>query len=216
VKRTVIALALLFLLAACSGGTDSDASTTSTLEPAPRVSTTATSTAAGETTVAETTTSTVVTGNATFIIGSVIFGDQGTIEGGNLGPDAGDLTGYWIAIDPFYLELPSTVLAPGTALIVSVAEDADPTLVVSAAGLLPVLKSGSGEIGLYRSGAFGNPEAMVDYIQWGTTPHTRTAVAVAASLWQEDETIPTDGSTTGLTVTDRSVPGPAGWAPSTS
>jgi len=215
VKRTAIAFVLL-LLAACTGtGAGADGSSTSTLEPAPPVSTTSSPTAEGATTVAESTSTTVVIGNARFIIGSIVFGDQGTIEVGNLGPDAGDLTGLWLAIDPYYLELPSTVLAPGTALIVSVADDADQTLVLPAAGLLPPLTSASGEIGLYRSGDFGNPGSIIDYVEWGSTGHVRSAVAIAAGLWPEEETIAIDGSATGLTVGDRSEPGPAGWTPTT-
>jgi hypothetical protein len=208
--KTAALLLTALLLAACTGGGDAD--TTSTLQPAPLVSTTS-SLAPGEDTVPSETTTTIPTGNSRFIIGSVVFGDRGSIEIGNLGPDAGDLTGYWLAIDPFYLELPSTVLAPGTALIVSLAEDADPAVVFPAAGLLPPLKSGSGEIGLYRNGDFRNPESIIDYVEWGTTEHVRTGVAVAAGLWPEDETIEIGGSATGLTVGDREEPGPSGWTP---
>jgi len=209
-----LAIVLVIFAAACTGaGAGPDTSSTSTLEPAPPISTTSSPVPGDETTVAESASTTVVTANARFIIGSVVFGDGGTIEVGNLGPDAGDLTGIWLAVAPYYLELPSTELAPGTALIVSVAEDADPALVVPAAGLLPTLTGSSGEIGLYRNGDFGSPEAMIDYVQWGTTDHVRTSVAVAAGLWPEDETIVTDGSTTGLTVGDRAEPGPVGWTP---
>ena len=162
-------------------------------------------------TVPDTTTTTIVTGNAKFVIGSVVFGAEGTIEVGNLGPDAGDLTGFWIAIHPYYLELPSAILAPGKALIVSLAEGADPDLVIPAAGLLPPLKSGSGEIGLYSSGDFGDPTVIIDYVEWGSTGHVRSAVAIAAGLWPEDQTIVIDGTPTGLTAGDRSEPGPQGW-----
>lgn len=208
------AIALLLVLSACTGGgASSDADGSSTLEPATPAPTTTTQSDEAGTTVPDTTSTTVVTGNATFIIGSVVFGNEGTIEVGNLGPDAGDLTGFWIAIHPSYLELPSTILAPGKALIVSFAEDADPDLVIPAAGLLPTLKSSSGEIGLYSGGDFGDPGAMVDYVEWGSTGHTRSNVAIAARLWPEDQAIVTDGSTTGLTADDRSEPGPQGWTP---
>jgi hypothetical protein len=209
--KTAALLLLALLLAACTGGGDAD--TTSTLQPAPLVATTS-SLAPGEDTVpSETTTTSIPTGNSRFIIGSVVFGDRGSIEIGNLGPDSGDLTGYWLAIDPFYLELPSTVLAPGTALIVSLDPEADPTVVFPAAGLLPPMKGGSGEIGLYRNGDFRNPDSIVDYVQWGAAEHVRTGVAVAAGLWPEGETIDMGGTATGLTVGDREDPGPSGWAP---
>ena len=212
-KRTAIAIALL--LAACSGGTaDADSDEGPILESTPPSSTATTapdSTEQG----AETTTTTIVTGDARFVIGDVVFGDLGSIEVGNLGPDAGDLTGHWLAVDPFYLELPSTVLAAGKSLVVSVDVDADPDLVVTAAGLLPPLSAGSGEVGLYTSGDFGDPSAMIDYVAWGSTDHERFPVAVAAGLWPEDEAIVIDGAATGLTIVDRSEPGPQGWTPTT-
>ncbi|MEA3510978.1 MAG: hypothetical protein U9R51_06035 [Actinomycetota bacterium] len=208
------AVALVLVLSACtSSGTSPDSGGASTLEPTTPSPTT---TVQGEevgTTAPGTTTSTIVTGNVRFVIGSVVFGESGAIEIGNLGPDTGALTGFWIAIHPYYLEIPSTIIAPGKAITVSMAEDADPELVIPAAGLLPALKGGSGEIGLYSSGGFGDPDAIVDYVEWGTTGHTRSTVAIAAGLWPEDQAIVIDRSATGLTADDRSDPGPQGWSP---
>lgn len=208
------AIALVLVLSACTGsGTSSDAENGSTLEPTTPSPTTTVPGDEVATTAPDTTSSTIVTGNARFVIGSVVFGESGTIEIGNLGPDAGDLTGFWIAIHPFYLEIPSTIIAPGKAIIVSIAEEADTELVIPAAGLLPALKSGSGEIGLYSSGGFGDPDAMVDYVEWGSTGHVRSSVAIAAGLWPENQAIVIDGTATGLTADDRSEPGPQGWTP---
>jgi hypothetical protein len=211
VKRAVITLVLV--LSACTnGGASSDSEGSSTLEPTtPSPTTTAPGDDVG-TTAPDTTTTTIVTGNAKFVIGSVVFGEGGTIEVGNLGPDAGDLSGFWIAIHPYYMEIPSTIIAPGKAIIVSIEEEADPELVITAAGLLPVLTSASGEIGLYSSGGFGDPDAIVDYVEWGSTGHVRSNVAIEAGLWPEDEAIVTDGSVTGLRAGDRSEPGPQGWS----
>lgn len=212
VKRAVLALVLV--LSSCTGGGASlDADGNSALEPTTPAPTTTVQGSDVGSTVPDTTSTTVVTGNARFVIGSVVFGEGGTIEVGNLGPDAGDLTGFWVAIHPYYLELPSTILAPGKALIISIAEDADPDLVIPAAGLLPTLMSASGEIGLYSSGDFGDPGAIVDYVEWGSTGHVRSNVAIAAGLWPADQAIVTDGSVTGLTSGDRSEPGPQGWSP---
>ena len=210
------AIALILVLSACTGGgTSSDADSGTALEPTTPSPTTTVRSDDPASTVPETTSTTIITGNAKFVIGSVVFGEGGTIEVGNLGPDAGDLTGFWIAIHPYYLEIPSVVIAPGKAIIVSIAEDADPELVIPAADLLPTLKSGSGEIGLYSSGGFGDPDAIVDYVEWGSTGHTRSNVAIQAGLWPEDEAIVIEGSATGLTAGDRSEPGPQGWSVTT-
>ena len=211
-KRTAIAIA--FLLAACSSGTaDSDPDDGPILESTPPSSTATTAPASAEGGEETTTSTTVVTGDAQFVIGDVVFGEAGSIAVGNLGPDAGDLTGYWVAVHPYYLELPSTVLAAGTSIVVSVDPVADPELVVTAFELLPPLRPASGEIGLYASGAFANPAAMVDYVSWGSTNQVRYPTAVAAGLWPEDEVIVTESSTSKLVIGDRSAPGPQGWTP---
>ena len=213
-KRTAMAVALF--LAACSGGTaDSDIDNGPILESTPPSSTATTASDSTETNAETTTSTTVVTGDARFVIGDVVFGDAGSIEVGNLGPDAGDLTGHWLAVDPFYLELPSTVLAPGKSVVVSMDIDANPDLVVSAAGLLPPLNPASGEVGLYTSGDFGDPAAMIDYLVWGSTSQVRYPVAVAAGLWTEDAVVVVDANATGLTIVDRTEPGPQGWVSTT-
>lgn len=213
-KRT--AIAVTFLLAACSSGTaDSDADNGPILQSTPPSSTATTATDSTDTDVETTTTTTVVTGDARFVIGDVVFGDLGSIEVGNLGPDAGDLTGYWLAVHPFYFELPSTVLAAGKSLVVSVDVDADPDLAVTAAGLLPPLGAASGEVGLYSSGTFGDPGAMVDYLAWGSTNQPRFPVAVAAGLWPEETVVVVDANASGLMIVDRTEPGPQGWISAT-
>jgi hypothetical protein len=211
VKRA--AIVIMLLLTACSAGSgDPNAEDGPILEstpPSSAATTVADSTEAGEET---TTSTTMVTGDAQFVIGDVVFGEFGSIEVGNLGPDPGDLTGHWLAVDPFYLELPSTVLAAGKSVVVSVDADADPDLVVAAAGLLPPLQASSGEVGLYASGDFGSPGAMVDYLAWGSTDQVRYPVAVAAGLWPEDGVVVVDANAIGLTIVDRTQPGPQGWS----
>lgn len=208
-----IAIALTLVLAACSSGSsESDTSDAPILE-----STSPSSTATPASSIPEsgeaTTSTTVVTGDARFVIGDIAFGDAGFIEVGNLGPNAGDLSGHWLAVHPYYLELPATILGPGKSLVVSLAEDADPELVIPAAGLIGPLSSSSGEVGLYASGAFGDPSAMVDYVAWGSTNQVRYPVAFVAALWPEDVAIVVDGSASGLTIVDRTAPGPQGWVP---
>lgn len=208
-RRVVIALVLV--VAACTdGGATPDEGSTFT-PTAPSSSTVVAGISDTSETTSTTVGTTIVTGRANFVIGDVTFGDSATIAVGNLGPDPGDLTGYWIAVHPYYLELPSTILLPGDALIVSIAEDADPELVITASGLLPSLDGASGEIGLYASGGFGDPNALVDYVEWGTAGHQRSPVAVEAGIWPEDTAIAVGGSATGLIAEDRSIPGPDGW-----
>lgn len=199
-------LVLVLVATACS----SDETTGTQELPVPTVPE-STTTIDGDEESTTTTDTTVITGNAAFVIEGMTFGDEATIAVGNLGPDPGDLTGYWLAIHPFYLELPSAVVHPDETLVISISPDADPDIVLPANGLLPPLSASSGEIGLYASGEFGNPASIVDYVEWGTAGHARTGIAVAAEIWPEGETVATDGASSGLVAEDRSTNGPAGW-----
>ena len=149
-----------------------------------------------------TTTPPVVTIDARFLLSTVVFGDQGWIEVINTGPQAGNIHGHWIAIHPFYLELPSTIVEVGQTVRVSLDPDADPGVVVGAAGLLPVLVAPGGEVGLYSSGNFGDPNSIVDYLEWGSGGHFRSTVAIAAGVWDENSVVPMEGSEGGLRVTE--------------
>ena len=184
----VAAIAGVFVLSACAG------SATTTTQ--------ATELASTPTTEQVTTTPPVVTIDARFLLNTVVFGDQGWIDVINTGPQAGNVHGHWIAIHPFYLELPSTIVEVGQSVRVSLDPEADPGVVVGAAGLLPVLVASAGEVGLYSSGNFGDPNSIVDYLEWGTGGHFRSTVAIAAGIWDENSVVPMEGSEGGLRITD--------------
>ena len=192
----VAAIAGVFVLSACAG------SATTTTQATELPATPTTELPATPTTEQVTTTPPVVTIDASFLLSTVVFGDQGWIEVINTGPQAGNIHGHWIAIHPFYLELPSTIVEVGQTVRVSLDPDADPGVVVGAAGLLPVLVAPSGEVGLYSSGNFGDPNSIVDYLEWGSGGHFRSTVAIAAGVWDENSVVPMEGSEGGLRVTE--------------
>ena len=192
----VAAIAGVFVLSACAG------SATTTTQATELPSTPTTELSSTPTTEQVTTTPPVVTIDARFLLSTVVFGDQGWIEVINTGPQAGNIHGHWIAIHPFYLELPSTIVEVGQTVRVSLDPDADPEVVVGAAGLLPVLVAPAGEVGLYSSGNFGDPNSIVDYLEWGSGGHFRSTVAIAAGIWDENSVVPMEGSEGGLRVTE--------------
>ena len=195
----VAAIAGVFVLSACAGS----ATTTTQATELPATTTTQpTELPSTPTTEQVTTTPPVVTIDARFLLSTVVFGDQGWIEVINTGPQAGNIHGHWIAIHPFYLELPSTIVEVGHTVRVSLDPDADPGVVVGAAGLLPVLVAPGGEVGLYSSGNFGDPNSIVDYLEWGSGGHFRSTVAIAAGVWDENSVVPMEGSEGGLRVTE--------------
>jgi hypothetical protein len=194
IRRQLLALALVglaLLTGACSAA------------PEDTTATTISSTGPTITTVV-TTTQPVVAVDASFAIGIVAFGDGGWIEVVNTGSQPGNVHGLWIAIHPFYLELPSTIVEVGEAVTVTLDPDADPDAaeLIHAAGLLPVLVASGGEVALYSNGNFGNPEAIVDYVEWGSGGHFRSTVAEAAGIWDAGRVVPMTGNEAGLIVGD--------------
>lgn len=79
-----------------------------------------------------------------------------------------DLAGHWLCNGPAYLELAGEL-------------DAGESVRISAEPLNG-LGAVAGELGLFRTREFTAPEAIVDYVTWGTGTE-RAAVAVQAGIW---------------------------------
>jgi hypothetical protein len=184
-KRLLTVVALVS--AACSSSATASTTTIAT--------TTSSGTSASNGT---TTTQPVVSVEARFALGTVVFGEQGRIEVVNMGPQAANVHGEWIAIHPFYLELPSAIVEVGDHVTIGFDEVATPEALVHASGLLPAPTADGGEIGLYENGSFGDPSSIVDYVEWGESGHFRSTVAVAAGVWAEDRVVTTSGDEGGL------------------
>ncbi len=205
-KRVAFLLVLVLGTAACSG---TSADPTTTTGPATTTGSTTTTTKP-----APDTSSTLVTGTATFAIGAVGFGESGWIEIVNLGPDVGDPGGHWIGTHPDYLELSHTIMEPGDSVAVTFGDARPPGIATRFPvneNLLP-LSAAAGEVALYDAGNFGNPSAVVDYVQWGEPLQFRSAVAIAAGVWPEDGVILVPGNTTVITASRLPTTGPDDWA----
>lgn len=50
---------------------------------------------------------------------------------------------------------------------------------------------GGGEVALFAGDAFGDPEAIVDYVAWGSVRHSKDGLATDARLWATDDTVQT-------------------------
>lgn len=186
--RSVL-IAVMLIAAACSSSTDT------TVPPV-----TGTEATAEPTTTAVATTVPVVSVDPSFAIGTIVFGEQGWIELVNTGPQAGNIRGLWIAIHPFYLEMPSAIVEVDQRVIVSLDPVPETEALVHAAALLPQLAPDGGELALYSNGSFGDPGAIVDYVEWGSGGHFRSTVAQAAGIWDETRIVPMVGNEGGLVV----------------
>lgn len=117
---------------------------------------------------ASATTSAPGSAGSPLVITSVDF-DTGMIVITNMGDSDYDLTGHQLCNRPTYVELPAETLAAGATIEVPTAD----------LGLSP----DSGEVGLYTARDFGNPDAIIRYVQWGEGDHGRSATAVEAGVW---------------------------------
>ena len=72
----------------------------------------------------------------------------------------------------------------------------------------------SGELGLYAEGDFGNPDAIVAYVEWGKAGHGRTATAVQAGVWPSGGFVPTSDTTALIGVSEFPATGPDAWSAS--
>lgn len=192
-RRPISMSALLVALIAAGCSTTADDATTTTRATAQGDESTSTTLV--------TATQPVVSVDASFALGTVVFGEQGRVEVVNTGSQAGNVHGYWIAIHPFYLELPSAIVEVGQRITIAFDPEASPDALVQAAGLLPVIAASDGEVALYSNGNFGDPTAIVDYVEWGTGGHFRSTVAEAAGIWNVERIVPTSGEEGGLIVT---------------
>lgn len=87
------------------------------------------------------------------------------------------------------------------------------TILFSVRDLGEVTQSG-GEIALYTEESFSDPGAMIDYVAWGTSGHSRVDVATEAELWGLDESVETEEDTVILTRTEASSIGATAWTAS--
>ena len=153
---------------------------------------------------------------AEIVITQVVFGDGGYVVITNVGGAPGSIGGYALCQRPSYFTLPDIELAPfesvwvaagdGTALTATSA-----VAVIPAFGSLSSFNQDDGEMGLYTSPDFGSADAMVSYVEWGSSGHGRSSVAVEAGLWATDAFIEIPDDAFGVQSTDLVPDAPEDW-----
>jgi hypothetical protein len=169
------------MAAACSGGDSVDTTSSS---PA---TTTAPTTTAATTTVAPTVTSTTTaaptetttptepptSGPPPLVVTSVDFEEE-WVEITNVSGSDYSLDGHFVCNFPTYISIGDLgTIAAGESFTIELADLA--------------ASQSTGEVGVYTSNDFANPDAMVTYVEWGTPDHGRSDVAVAAGLWTDGD-----------------------------
>ncbi len=126
-----------------------------------------------------------------FELNSVILTNNGTADVRT--------EGLWMYQDGQSSEFNIFTIEPRASILFSVRE------------LGQVVPSG-GEFALFKVDSFSDPEAMIDYVAWGTSGHSRIDIATQAELWGSGESVETEDDTLILTRTDPSFIGATAWA----
>jgi hypothetical protein len=93
-------------------------------------------------------------------------------------------------------ELPNTDVSPGVTIRVAVGDGAGLSGVVATQATIGELRSSDGEVALYSSRNVNDPKAMLVYLEWGSTPHADTRVAIDAGLWIKGSFAPSSDNAT--------------------
>ena len=116
------------------------------------------------------------------VINEVQYGNRNLVELYNNGDVTVDLSTYWLCLGPgTYVQIGNVTPQSGNI------ELASGEFVV-----LPYqMPDDEGGLGLYSMNQFANPDAIMDFVQWGTGGSAREDVAVAAGIWTAGDFVPT-------------------------
>ncbi len=124
------------------------------------------------------------------IVINEVFADDSSIELKNVGTTTIDISQYWLTQFPIIGQLtnlpldcnPSDyILEPGEVVVLIFNGDMSP---------------GDGEMALYNDEIvnpftdFAESDYIVDYVEWGSSNHTRSVVAVEAGIWTMGDFVP--------------------------
>jgi len=190
------------------------ATTATTQAPATTAAPTTTATTqAPATTAAPTTTVAASTSGLQIIqVGFDTSFQEGWVLLQNTGNTPWNLTGHYLCQRPSYFALPDVTIPAGDIYWVGIGVDHDAPG-VGANGAVGTFDPDGGEVGLYSSSSFGDANAILSYVEWGSTGHGRSSVAVAAGIWEAGDfvTVPSD-LTGAISVFDSAAPpGAANW-----
>lgn len=120
-----------------------------------------------------------------FAINEVGLGPEGYVALTNFTDVPASLGGLYLCQGAQCFELPNVTVDPGETARVTVGDRAGRGDVIATGATLGELRSSDGEIALLASPDVEDPEAILVYFQWGSTPHALTQTAIDAGLWVE-------------------------------
>ena len=118
------------------------------------------------------------------IVINEVIPDGNQVELINTGGMPVDISSYWLCDFPQYVQLSNTNIVCGGDLILNPGE------VITVSSNVVTINNNDGEIGLYTTNSFSNPDAIIDYVEWGFSGHGRSDEAVAAGIWTTGDFVP--------------------------
>ena len=107
--------------------------------------------------------------------------DANTVELKNLGTEEVDVSGYFLCSFPAYSQIGNLTLFGDDFLL-------GPGEIIAVAGH-PL--SADDELGLYTLAQYTNSDAIIDYVEWGSSNHQRAMIAQMAGIWTVGPFLPT-------------------------
>jgi hypothetical protein len=124
------------------------------------------------------------------------LGSDGYVALTNFTDQPASLGGLFLCQGAKCFELPNVEVAPGATARVAVGNGASLDGVVATGATVGELQPSDGEIALYASKKLDDPKAILAYLEWGSTPHEDTQVAIDAGLWIKGSFAPSSDNAT--------------------
>lgn len=118
-----------------------------------------------------------------FAITEIGLGPDGYVALTNFTDQPASLGGLFLCQGAQCSELPKVEVSPGSTVQVAVGKGTGLTQVVATQVPIGELRPSDGEIALYASKDVKDSKAILAYLEWGSTPHELTNVAINAGLW---------------------------------
>jgi hypothetical protein len=117
--------------------------------------------------------------NNTITLNEISVDDKVEIK--NNGTMTINISSFYLCDFPAYAQLSSLTVESGSLILT-------PGSLVVVSGW--TIAGNDGELGLYTMPSYTTASAMMDYVEWGSTGHTRSSVAQAAGIWTAGDFVP--------------------------
>ena len=135
---------------------------------------------------------------AYFVINEVGLGPNGFVALTNFTDVPAHLGGLYLCQGSKCFELPDDVVNPNDTVRIAVGDGVGLEKVVASHADLGELRPADGEIALSTGGKIDDPGQILFYLEWGSTPHELTSMAIKAGLWMKGSYAPTSPTATRL------------------